>query len=499
MKKINQLLAIAIVLVMSPIMALAQSAQKKTSGPQMQAANSPVTGSGTAGQLPKWTGAPGTSILGDSGITEDKFGNIGIGTTVPTSKLTVFGMIQTTLGGLKFPDGTVQTTALAAGQVVSSLNNLKGNVTLAAGPNISITPSGNTLTISAAGALTAIAHDVTLVGAGTSAQPLGIAAPLFLSASDLFTPTLKVENPVNGLAFFAAGGAVIRGRDAHEQGLGGSGALVLIAGNADHGNGGDSMSTRGGDSMDNGGGGQGLSAAGGRATGAGFEGGAGIVASGGPGFNGAKNGPAAVLNGDVEIRNTGHLTVSGFVQFDGNANIDGILTVFSGLNVVNSKHFKIDHPLDPENKYLYHASIESSEVLNLYSGNITTNQQGEAVVQLPDWFEALNRDFRYQLTVIGSFAQAIVGSEIKGNRFTIKTNAAGVKVSWQVTGVRSDAEMRKHPFKVEEDKPETERGYYLSPDAYNQPEARRITSGRPAEPMRQAQEGREKTQPQRPQ
>ena len=156
-----------------------------------------------------------------------------------------------------------------------------------------------------------------------------------------------------------------------------------------------------------------------------------------------------------------------------------------------TKNFKIDHPLDPENKYLYHAAIESSEVLNIYSGNVTTDNNGQAVIALPNWFEAINQDLRYQLTVIGTFAQAIVGEKVKNNRFIIKTNAANVEVSWQVTGVRSDAAMHNHPFKVEQDKPERERGHYLSPDAYNQPEEKRIEWARNPELMKQMKERRE--------
>ena len=41
-------------------------------------------------------------------------GNVGVGTNNPTSLLTVAGMIQTTSGGVKFPDGTVQTTSATA-------------------------------------------------------------------------------------------------------------------------------------------------------------------------------------------------------------------------------------------------------------------------------------------------------------------------------------------------------------------------------------------------
>ena len=125
--------------------------------------------------------------------------------------------------------------------------------------------------------------------------------------------------------------------------------------------------------------------------------------------------------------------------------------------------FKIDHPLDPENKYLYHSFVESPDMKNIYDGNVTTDANGEVTVQLPDWFEALNRDFRYQLTVIGTFAQAIVAEKIKGNRFVIKTSALKVEVSWQVTGIRQDAFANKHRIQVEEAKPERERGYYLHP------------------------------------
>jgi hypothetical protein len=104
--------------------------------------------------------------------------------------------------------------------------------------------------------------------------------------------------------------------------------------------------------------------------------------------------------------------------------------------------------------------------MNIYNGNVTTNKQGLAVVVLPDYFEALNRDFRYQLTPIGQFAQAIVAKEIKGGRFTIKTSRPGVKVSWQVTGVRHDAYAEAHRIQVEEDKPMLERGKYLHPELF---------------------------------
>jgi hypothetical protein len=117
--------------------------------------------------------------------------------------------------------------------------------------------------------------------------------------------------------------------------------------------------------------------------------------------------------------------------------------------------FKIDHPLDPANKTLSHSFVESPDMMNVYNGNIMTNARGEAVVVLPDWFEALNQDFRYQLTVIGQFAQAIVAKKIQHNRFTIKTNKPKIEVSWQVTGIRHDAYAIDHRIPIEEDKPIT--------------------------------------------
>jgi hypothetical protein len=184
------------------------------------AGSNPVVGSGTTGQLAKWLGVDGsnTFTIGNSNIFEDKFGKVGIGgAPSPTSLLTVRGMIETTLGGYKFPDGTVQTTAgisfvthdaslaglgtaasplgiasggvqtfhlannavtapkIANGTVVRSFNGLFDNVSLVAGNNITITPSGNSLTIAAPNSLTSIAHDATLTGAGTAASPLGVA------------------------------------------------------------------------------------------------------------------------------------------------------------------------------------------------------------------------------------------------------------------------------------------------------------------------------------
>jgi hypothetical protein len=155
--------------------------------------------------------------------------------------------------------------------------------------------------------------------------------------------------------------------------------------------------------------------------------------------------------------------------FDGNVDVTGTLTKGGGA-------FRIDHPLDPENRYLAHSFVESPDMMNIYNGNIVTDTAGEAIVTLPDYFSALNRDFRYQLTVIGEFAQAIVGREIEGNFFTIRTSKPNVRVSWQVTGIRQDRWANAHRITVEQDKPEKARGFYLHPDLYDQPEERGVAA-----------------------
>jgi hypothetical protein len=141
------------------------------------------------------------------------------------------------------------------------------------------------------------------------------------------------------------------------------------------------------------------------------------------------------------------------------------------------KAFTIDHPLDPANKTLRHISIESPEALDVYSGNIVTDASGKAVVNLPLYFEALNIDFRYQLTVIGAFAQAIISKEIANNKFEIATNQPNVKVSWQVQGVRNDPYMKNtFDLKMEEDKPASIKGKYYHPESYGLPQSMGVNS-----------------------
>ena len=402
--------------------------------PMAAGPNLPVLGSGTVGRLTKWTGITSSnSFIGDSTIFESKLGLVGIGTDTPTSRLTVAGLIESTIGGFKFPDGTVQTT-------------------------------------SAGGALFGVVHDATLVGNGTTGSPLGVAVPLILVGSvDFPDAVIRTTNTaIGGVGVRASGGPGGFGVRAD----GGGGGIDLIGGNGLQAFGGNSNSNLGGRGVNafggssaNSSGGEGVIAEAGNGGGAGNSGGIGIEARGGLGLNGATNGLSGRFIGGVEI--------------------------MGDLNVTGTKNFKIDHPLDPENKYLVHAAIESAEVLNIYSGNARLDANGEAVVHLPEWFQAINRDFRYSLTPIGAAASGLyIAQEISNSHFKIAGGVAGVKVSWQVTGVRSDRGLLIRPFRAEQDKPERERGTYLNPEAYGQVEERSIEWSRNPERMQQLKQQR---------
>ena len=134
-------------------------------------------------------------------------------------------------------------------------------------------------------------------------------------------------------------------------------------------------------------------------------------------------------------------------------------------------------------------------MMNIYNGNVVTDANGDAIVPLPDWFETLNRDFRYQLTVVGQFAQAIVASKVGNHQFRIKTDKPNVEVSWQVTGIRQDAWANVHRIPVEEEKSARERGHYLHPELYGAPEEASIAWARHPETMKHIKEMRIKSSP----
>jgi hypothetical protein len=157
--------------------------------------------------------------------------------------------------------------------------------------------------------------------------------------------------------------------------------------------------------------------------------------------------------------------------FEGNVLVTGTI-------VKGAMGFKIDHPLDPKNKYLNHSGVESPDMKNMYDGIAELDAKGQAVVKLPAWFEALNKDFRYQLTPLGDLSPDLhIAKEIEGNRFVIGGGKPRIRVCWQVTGIRQDAFANANRLPVEENKPAKERGLFLHPESFKQSEKKRIPLG----------------------
>ncbi|MEQ1933543.1 MAG: hypothetical protein ABL962_06655 [Fimbriimonadaceae bacterium] len=163
--------------------------------------------------------------------------------------------------------------------------------------------------------------------------------------------------------------------------------------------------------------------------------------------------------------------VSGFAA-GGSLNYSGHFLGQIYADSANSgiKNFLIDHPLDPANKVLTHSSVESDERMNLYRGSAVTDAKGFATAKVPSWFDALNEDIQYQLTVIGdksdNFVLVKIAQELHRGEFLIRTSEPNVKVNWQVSGRRHDPTSNHFPMEVERMKVEGEKGKYYVPEAY---------------------------------
>ncbi|HMF10382.1 MAG TPA: hypothetical protein VKJ00_14685, partial [Thermoanaerobaculia bacterium] len=354
-------------------------------------------------------------------------GGFGINTTTPAAALDVAGTIRSSTGGFKFPDNSTQTTA----------------------------------------ALASVSHDTTLTGNGTAVSPLGVAVPFSLS-SGTGSATIAGLQSGPGAGVFGtnfSNGTGVGGTSSSGYGLYGTsstgdGVYGSTNGTSSYGVYGSAASTTG---FNYGVYGVSQSTSGTGVFGLTTSGGYGVIAGNVAGGTGLyAYGPSAA-------------------HFDGNVSVNGNVSV-TGTVSKGGGSFKIDDPIDPENKYLYHSFVESPDMMNIYNGNILLDGAGEAVVELPAWFQALNRDFRYQLTCIADVTPVYVKEEVQNNQFTIAGLKPGVKVSWQITGIRRDPFANAHRIPVEEEKPEAEKGRYLHPREYGQPHDKGIDSTRESKP-----------------
>jgi hypothetical protein len=114
-----------------------------------------------------------------------------------------------------------------------------------------------------------------------------------------------------------------------------------------------------------------------------------------------------------------------------------------GAVVGRSKSFIIDHPLRPYEATLVHACIEGPEHAVYYRGEAKL-VEGEATVELPDYFEALTcaEGRTVQLTPIldgdGPIA-LLAASRVVDGRFRVRAASASVQAFyWEVKAVRAD-------------------------------------------------------------
>jgi hypothetical protein len=186
-------------------------------------------------------------------------------------------------------------------------------------------------------------------------------------------------------------------------------------------------------------------------------------------------------DGDFEVHGGGSLRFN--VDDDGGVSVPGTLSKGGGS-------FEIDHPLDPENRILRHSFVESPDMMNVYNGNVILDGGGEATIDLPEYFDELNSDFRYQLTCVGGYAPVYVADKIQNNRFRIAGGTPGLEVSWQVTGIRQDAWANENRIVVEEDKEADDQGRFLHPEAFGRPASQgmfTLERDTPSPPVEQAE------------
>jgi len=182
----------------------------------------------------------------------------------------------------------------------------------------------------------------------------------------------------------------------------------------------------------------------------------------------------------------------GYVGVWGDQSDPNGFSVYSNgdFGAAGTKAFSIDHPLDPEHKYLRHFSIESDEVLNVYRGNASFDANGEAIVTMPDYFEAVSSDnCTYQLTPVGAYAPLYIKEKMENGQFTIAGGTAGMEVSWILHTERNDPYMQQNPQKreVEVEKEAWNQGKYLRPELYGQSDDKKIV--KPLEtPAQQSQQ-----------
>jgi hypothetical protein len=425
-------------------------------------------------------------------------GKVGIGTTAPGQKLSVIGTIESTSGGFKFPDGSTQASAATGGGVtgVNASAGITGSIgsgllTLAGDPTYlqrrvtGTCATGTAMAVIGADGLVSCntvsggGGSLTLPFSGTGADSPPTTQGVFRVADTTNGPANTQQGPPDlnsipsALVGLATGTGITAGVVGKATGPDGVGVIALNTSTA-----GDEVPTM--ISWNQATSGK-VTLFAGQASSPDARGiDLGFAVTPSRGFIQAKVGPDATATTIFSVDGSGNINTNGGINAGGNIITNGNLVVngtgttsfngnvyFNGTLHKPAGAFTIDHPLDPANKILNHSFVESPDMMNIYNGIVALDQHGQAWVQLPDWFEALNGEFRYQLTAIGAPGPRLyIAQKISGNRFRIAGGKRGMEVSWLVTGIRHDAWAEAHRIPVEEEKTGAQHGTYLHPELF---------------------------------
>jgi hypothetical protein len=453
-------------------------------------------------------GAVQTAKLADSAVTSIKLGTNAVATNhIANLAVTAAKIANATITGAQIANSTITNTQILNATIqnskISNSGGSTGQALTISGSSVvwgNPTAGGLNLPISANGSSTT--STFTITNSNNALQAYGIRSILSNSSSGSFSAAIRGEN--NGTTVSGSGFGVWGSHAGEGYGVYGTSA----AGSGIYGAAGSGQNAFGVLGVSDFYGVYGFST--GRGAGGGIAGqsdsldGNGVVGIGNTGSNAwGVYGTAPTGRGVYGVTTSGYAIFgeAPAVQqgvfagkFLGRVDVTGVLTKGGGA-------FKIDHPLDPENKYLSHSFVESPDMKNVYDGVVNLDKEGQATVTMPEWFQALNRDFRYQLTAIGAPGPNLyIAKEVANNQFTIAGGTPGMKVSWQVTGIRQDPWANANRIQVEESKTGDERGYYRYPEVYGQSSDRGMPEARSqkAAEKRKMVEELSKQKPQRP-